>query len=53
MDLQTILDQMGEIVYVSDRTTDELLYLNQTGIQRFGTPAPGAKCYTHLYGMAV
>lgn len=50
MDLQTILDQMGEIVYVSDQTTDELLYLNQTGIQRFGTPAPGAKCYAHLCG---
>lgn len=50
MDFQTILDQMGEIVYVSDRTTDELLYLNQTGIQRFGVPAPGAKCYAHLCG---
>ena len=50
MDLQTILDQMGEIVYVSDQITDELLYLNQTGIQRFGTPAPGAKCYAHLCG---
>lgn len=50
MDFQTILDQMGEIVYVSDQTTDELLYLNQTGIQRFGVPAPGAKCYAHLCG---
>ena len=50
MDLQTILDQMGEIVYVSDQTTDELLYLNQTGIQRFSVPAPGAKCYAHLCG---
>lgn len=52
MDLQTILDQMGEIIYVSDQTTDELLYLNQTGIQRFGAPAPGTKCYTHLCGRA-
>ena len=50
MDFQAILDQMGEIVYVSDQTTDELLYLNQTGIQRFGAPAPGAKCYAHLCG---
>ena len=41
---------MGEIVYVSDQTTDELLYLNQTGIQRFGAPAPGTKCYAHLCG---
>lgn len=50
MDLQTILDQMGEIVYVSDQATYELKYLNQTGMQRFGTPAPGAKCYAHLCG---
>ena len=41
---------MGEIVYVSDQTTDELLYLNQTGIQRFGAPVPGTKCYAHLCG---
>ena len=26
MDFQAVLDQMGEIVYVSDQTTDELLY---------------------------
>ena len=50
MDLQTILDQMGEIVYVSDQATYELKYLNQTGIQRFGAPAPGTKCYAHLCG---
>ena len=50
MDLQTILDQMGEIVYVSDQATYELKYLNQIGIQRFGAPAPGTKCYAHLCG---
>ena len=50
MDLQTILDRMGEIVYVSDQATYELKYLNRTGIQRFGVPAPGAKCYAHLCG---
>lgn len=50
MDFQAILDQMGEIVYVSDQATYELKYLNRTGIQRFGEPAPGAKCYAHLCG---
>lgn len=50
MDFQAILDQMGEIVYVSDQATYELKYLNQTGIQRFGTPAPETKCYAHLCG---
>ena len=43
MDLQTILDRMGAIVYVSDQATYELKYLNRTGIQRFGAPAPGTK----------
>lgn len=50
MDFQAILDQMGEIVYVSDQATYELKYLNRTGIQRFGAPAPGTKCYAHLCG---
>ena len=50
MDFQAILDQMGEIVYVSDQATYELKYLNETGIQRFGAPAPGTKCYAHLCG---
>lgn len=50
MDFQAILDQMGEIVYVSDQATYELKYLNQTGIQRFGTPTPRTKCYAHLCG---
>lgn len=50
MDFQAILDQMGEIVYVSDQATYELKYLNRTGIQRFGVPAPGTKCYAHLCG---
>lgn len=50
MDLQTILDRMGAIVYVSDQATYELKYLNRTGIQRFGAPALGTKCYAHLCG---
>ena len=50
MDFQAILDQMGEIVYVSDQATYELKYLNETGIQRFGAPTPGTKCYAHLCG---
>lgn len=52
MDFRAILDQMGEIVYVSDQATYELKYLNEIGIQRFGAPALGAKCYAHLCGRA-
>ncbi|MCG4469609.1 hypothetical protein L0P50_11960 [Lawsonibacter sp. DFI.6.74] len=48
MDFQAILDQMGEIVYVSDQATYELKYLHEIGIQRFGAPAPGTKCYSKI-----
>ena len=48
MDIHKILDQIDEIVYISDLKTHELLYLNLNGRTRFGTPAPGVKCYEHL-----
>lgn len=50
MDIQKILDQVDEIVYISDLETNELLYLNRTGRLRFGTPLSGTKCYAHLQG---
>ena len=51
MDLQTILDQMDEIAFISDLDTDELLFLNSAGQLRFGVPMPGTKCYEHLCGV--
>ena len=50
MSIQKILDQVDEIVYISDLETHELLYLNRSGRARFGAPAPGVKCYEHLQG---
>ena len=50
MDIQKILDQIDEIVYVSDLQTYELLYLNRNGRAHFGVPEAGAKCYRHLQG---
>lgn len=50
MDICKILDQIDEIVYISDLETNELLYLNRTGRLRFGTPVSGTKCYEHLQG---
>ena len=48
MDIHKILDQIDEIVYISDLKTHELLYLNLNGRTRFGAPAPGVTCYEHL-----
>lgn len=50
MDIQEIMDQIDEIVYISDLDTYELLYLNRYGCEYFGTPSPGTKCYKHLQG---
>ena len=48
MGIHEILDQIDEIVYISDLDTHELLYLNRYGRLRFGDPKPGVKCYEHL-----
>lgn len=50
MDLHAILDQIDEIIYISDIETNELLYLNRSGNNLFGTIPPGAKCYEFLQG---
>ena len=50
MDIQKILDQVDEIVYISDLDTYELLYLNRYGCDFFGAPTPGTVCYKHLQG---
>lgn len=50
MDIHAILDQIDEIIYISDIETNELLYLNRSGRNRFGTIPPGAKCYEFLQG---
>ena len=50
MDIRKILDQIDEIIYIADLNTCELLYLNRIGRERFGTPAPGVKCYEFLQG---
>lgn len=50
MDLHAILDQIDEIIYISDIETNELLYLNRSGHNLFGTIPPGAKCYEFLQG---
>jgi len=49
--LLDLLDQMLELVYVSDVETYELLYLNSAGRETFGiTDIEGKKCYEVLQG---
>ena len=50
MDIHKLLDQLDEIIYISDPETNELLFLNRCGRNKFGTLTPGVKCYEHLQG---
>ena len=50
MDIHKLLDQLDEIIYISDPETNELLFLNRCGRNRFGALTPGVKCYEHLQG---
>ena len=50
MGIREVLDQIDEVVYISDPNTYEMLYLNRYGAERFGDFKPGAKCYEHLQG---
>lgn len=48
MDIHKLLDQLDEIIYISDPETNELLFLNRCGRNKFGALTPGVKCYEHL-----
>ncbi|MEA5003988.1 MAG: bifunctional diguanylate cyclase/phosphodiesterase [Christensenella sp.] len=50
--LLDLLDQMLELVYVSDVETYELLYINSAGKKKFGIDSlHGKKCYQVLQGL--
>lgn len=51
-DIRRILDQIDEVIYISDLNTYEMLYLNRYGVAKFGSFKPGAKCYEHLQGVS-
>lgn len=48
--IRQVLDQIDEVIYISDLETHEMLYLNRYGVSQFGGFKPGAKCYEHLQG---
>ena len=49
-DIRQILDQIDEVIYISDMDSYEMLYLNRYGVAKFGGLMPGAKCYELLQG---
>jgi signal transduction histidine kinase len=48
--LESVLDSMDALVYVSDMDTHEILFLNEFGRRIMGVPVPGGKCYEFLQG---
>lgn len=48
--IRQVLDQIDEVIYISDLETHEMLYLNRYGVAKFGGFKPGVKCYEHLQG---
>lgn len=52
MDACTLIDELDEIVYVSDRDTYELLFVNKIGQKLLGTSDyQGKKCYALIQGL--
>lgn len=51
--VQIIMEELDEIVYVSDIATYEILYLNEFGKKEFGLTdiGKGRKCYEVLQGL--
>lgn len=46
-----LLNEISELVYISDRNNYDLLYMNKAGCERFGiADVTGLKCYRALWG---
>lgn len=48
MDILGILDQIDEVIYISDLETYEMIYVNRHGQKLLGPLERGVKCYTYL-----
>lgn len=46
--LPDILSAIPELIYVADLETHELLYMNGSGVEKFGSDYKGKKCYALL-----
>ena len=50
IDIIKILDEISELVYISDMETYDLLYINKAVKERFRRDFHGKKCYEYLQG---
>ena len=51
LELQAPMDEISELMYISDTENYELLFLNEAGRKLFGvTELKGQKCYKVLQG---
>ena len=48
MDILGILDQIDEVIYISDLETHEIIYVNRHGQKLLGPLQRGVKCHTYL-----
>ena len=48
MDILGILDQIDEVIYISNLETHEIIYVNRHGQKLLGPLERGVKCYTYL-----
>ncbi len=51
--LLSLFDSMDSLIYVSDPSTNEILYMNKTMEKIFGKRAVGGICYRELQGLEV
>ena len=51
MELYDVLDQIDQVVYLSDLDTHEIIFVNRYGKKQYGPVTPGVKCYEYLQGL--
>ena len=51
--LEILMEELPELIYISDPHTYELLYLNEAGRRAFGELSPdgSSRCYRVLQGL--
>ena len=51
MELYDVLDQIDQVIYLSDLDTCEVIFVNRCGKKQYGPVTPGVKCYEYLQGV--
>ena len=50
MELYDVLDQIDQVIYLSDLDTHEIIFVNRYGKKQYGPVTPGVKWYEYLQG---